>query len=161
MEDMSGPPPPPPPGAVDAAVEELGKAIHKSPYTIHMMIVPRLLTSKWRKQLGKTTDLMFEIEAGSIIWGTDQHEPLICCLYFPLSKYFPWRHRNREDMAGIGRKLSAMWKDPNANAGALLRQLCKDAWRIRELPRCMVRDVLQDGEIRRISHPIDGGGRQY
>ena len=51
----------PPPGAADAAVEELGKAIHKRPYTFHMMIIPRLLTSKWRKQLGKTTDLNLKL----------------------------------------------------------------------------------------------------
>ena len=151
----------PPPGAADAAVEELGKAIHKRPYTFHMMIIPRLLTSKWRKQLGKTTDLMFEIKAGSSLWGIDQHEPLICCLYFPLSSSFPWRHRNREDMAGLGRKLSVMWEDPDANAGALLCQLCQDAWRVRELPRCMVRDVLQSRETRRIPYSKNGGGGWY
>ena len=59
------------PGAADAAVEELRKAIHKRTYTCHMMILPRFLTSKWRKQLGETTDLMFEIASGSSIWGTD------------------------------------------------------------------------------------------
>ena len=151
----------PPPGAADAAVEKLGKAIHKKSYTFYMMIIPRLLTSKWRKQLGKTTDLMFEIKAGTSLWGIDQHEPLICCLYFPLSSSFPWRHRNREDVAGIGRKLSAMWEDPDANVGALLCQLCQHAWRVRELPRCMVRDVLQSRETRRIHYSKNGGGRWY
>ena len=130
-------------GSPPAAAEEMGKAIQKWPYTCHTMILPRLLISRWRKQLGKTTDLLFEICPGpNSIWGVDQHEPLICCLYFPLSQLFPWRHRNREDMAGIGRKLSGMWEKSDADAGPVLRKLCKDAWRVRELPRSMVRHVL-------------------
>ena len=36
----------PPQAAADAAVEEMGKAIQKRPYTCHMMILPRLLTSR-------------------------------------------------------------------------------------------------------------------
>ena len=132
----------PPPGAVAAAVEEMGRAIHKRPYTLHMMIIPRFLTSRWRKQLGKTIDLMFEISAGLDIWSINQHEPLICCLYLSLSLSFLWRYRNKENMAGTGRILSNVWKVPGTNTGTLLCKLCMGAWMVRELPMCVVRKVL-------------------
>ena len=39
----------PPPGAADAAMDDMGRAIHKQSYNFCMMRVPRLLTSRWSK----------------------------------------------------------------------------------------------------------------
>lgn len=47
----------PPPAAPPSAVDWLGESIHKRPYSIHVVLVPRLMSMHWRKQLGKTGDV--------------------------------------------------------------------------------------------------------
>jgi hypothetical protein len=43
----------PPPAAAEVVVEQLGEARHKRPNCLHITIVPRLMTSRWRKGLLK------------------------------------------------------------------------------------------------------------
>jgi hypothetical protein len=82
----------PPPAAADAALDQLGKWIHMRPLdTTHIAIIPRLMTSRWRKSLGKNCDLVFTIPVGSDLWPHTQFEPLIVGLSFPLIRYKPWR----------------------------------------------------------------------
>jgi hypothetical protein len=44
----------PPPAAADVAIELVAKAKHKRPSHFHVILVPRLLTSRWRKLMSKT-----------------------------------------------------------------------------------------------------------
>jgi hypothetical protein len=48
----------PPPVAAAVALEQLGQAIHKCSFNTHVVIIPRLMTSRWRKLLGKNCDLV-------------------------------------------------------------------------------------------------------
>lgn len=41
----------PPPAACEVVVEQLGKARHKRPHCMHLVIVPRLMTGRWRRSL--------------------------------------------------------------------------------------------------------------
>lgn len=41
----------PPPALVDVAVEQLGKARHKQPECLHLIVLPRLMTGRWRQNL--------------------------------------------------------------------------------------------------------------
>jgi len=60
----------PPPAAADAALGQLGKWIHMRPSdTIHVVLIPWLMTSRWRKTLGKICDLVFTIPVGSELWA--------------------------------------------------------------------------------------------
>lgn len=45
----------PAPFADDAALEQLGRAKHKRPSVMHVVIVPHLMTVTWRKQLRKNS----------------------------------------------------------------------------------------------------------
>jgi hypothetical protein len=83
----------PPPAAAEVALEWLGQSIHKRPYNTHIVILPRLMTSWWRKKLLKTSDVAFTIPIGSEISATANHEPLICAVCFPLSRLSdgPWK----------------------------------------------------------------------
>ncbi len=80
----------PPPGAADAALEQLGQSIHKRPHHMHLVLIPRLMTFRWRK-LGNICDLVFTVPLGTEPWEISQFEPLIVALYFPLSRNQPWR----------------------------------------------------------------------
>jgi len=81
----------PPPAAADAALDQLGQAVHKRLTPTHLVVVPRLMTSHWRKILGKICDLVFTVPVGSDIWGHSLFEPLIVGISFPLCKHRPWR----------------------------------------------------------------------
>ncbi|MFN9980295.1 MAG: hypothetical protein ACK53Y_10295, partial [bacterium] len=67
----------PPPGAADAALAQLAAANHKRPMTPHLVLIPRLLTSRWRRLLGKTCDLVFTAPVGTYFWPVSNFEPLI------------------------------------------------------------------------------------
>jgi hypothetical protein len=54
----------PPPAAANIAVEQLSFSRLKRPHLPHIMIVPRLMTHLWRKQLFKIADLVFTLPAG-------------------------------------------------------------------------------------------------
>ena len=43
----------PPPAAADVVVERLSIAKHKRPNSLHLVVVPRLMTGRWRKHLGR------------------------------------------------------------------------------------------------------------
>jgi hypothetical protein len=113
----------PPPAAADAAVEWLGKSIHKRPTSTHIMIVPRLMTARWRKTLTKTSDLLFTVPVGSNVWNSQQHEPLICAVSLPLSKKKPWRHKGTPYVERIHGHLQELLSDYHERSRPVLREL--------------------------------------
>lgn len=66
------------------AVELMVNDNNKRPYTTHICIYPRLMTSRWIKQLGKANDCILSLPFGGVIWDETQHEPLVITAYFPL-----------------------------------------------------------------------------
>ena len=51
----------PPPAASDAALEQICRNFHLHHCNFHIVCIPRLMTSRWRKQLLKVCDLYVEI----------------------------------------------------------------------------------------------------
>jgi hypothetical protein len=113
----------PPPAAAAAAIEWLGQSIHKRPDSVHIVIVPRLMTARWRKRLAKTSDILFTIPLGSSIWSCNEHEPLICAVCLPLSESSPWSHRGTASVKGVLGRLPSLWKNGIDASGSVLRQL--------------------------------------
>jgi hypothetical protein len=59
----------PPPAAAGAAIDWLGQSIHQRPESVHIVLVPRLMTGLWRKKLSKTSDLLFTVPLESkVLW---------------------------------------------------------------------------------------------
>jgi hypothetical protein len=55
----------PAPAAADACLDQLGKCIHMRPHqTTHVVLIPRLMTSRWQKTLGKICDLVLTVPLG-------------------------------------------------------------------------------------------------
>jgi hypothetical protein len=71
----------PPTSAADTALEQLSSAIHKRPYSTHIVLIPRLLTSLWRRLLGKICDRVFTVLLGPAFWPLSHFEPLIAGFY--------------------------------------------------------------------------------
>jgi hypothetical protein len=114
----------PPPAAARAAIEWLAQSIQKRPESVHIVLVPRLLTALWRKRLGKTSDLLFTVPLESkVVWKRENHEPLMCAVCLPLSKDSPWSHRGTSRIKKVLRRLPALWETGDDAAGRILREL--------------------------------------
>ena len=72
-----------PPAAARTAVEELRRFRHKSHNSTHVMVVPRLFTTEWRKELHKVTDVVLTLPVGHPLWPDNMHEPLTIAILFP------------------------------------------------------------------------------
>jgi hypothetical protein len=60
----------PAPAAADVVVKQLGKARHKHPSCLHLIVAPRLFTGKWRRHMTRECDCYFKIPAGACsLWG--------------------------------------------------------------------------------------------
>jgi hypothetical protein len=77
----------PPPAAADDVVDLLNKARHKRPESMHIILIPRLMTGRWRRIMTRTADFYFKIDWDEV-WNLKvHHEPLLCfvCLPFCMS----------------------------------------------------------------------------
>jgi hypothetical protein len=114
----------PPPAAAAAAIDWLSQSIHKRPQSVHIVLVPRLMTAMWRKKLSKTSDLLFTVPLESkVVWPKENHEPLICAVCLPLSRNSPWRHRGTSRVKGVFGKLPPLWETGDDAPRRLLREL--------------------------------------
>mmetsp|Transcript_20485 Transcript_20485/g.29214 ORF Transcript_20485/g.29214 Transcript_20485/m.29214 type:complete len:595 (-) Transcript_20485:2495-4279(-) len=133
----------PPPAAADVAMDQLGKWIHMRPAdTTHIIIIPRLMTSRWRKILGKICDLVFTVPLGTPIWNFSQFEPLIVGIALPLCRHKSWRLRGTPLLESVERTLREL---PQATRGwgwSVLRQLLITTGSLDAMPAGMVRQVL-------------------
>jgi hypothetical protein len=135
----------PPPAAADAALDQLGKWIHMRPSnTSHIFIAPRLMTSRWRKFLGKACDLVFTVPIGTDIWHYSQFEPLIVGISFPLSRHKPWRLRGTPMLESVERALREVPQATAGWGGCILRELFLTT---RSL------DSMSTGMVRKMLHP--------
>ena len=132
----------PAPAAADAAVEQLCMATLKRTNATHIIIIPRLLTSRWRKLLTKATDVLVTLPLNGSYWGTTQHEPLLLAISFPLIRCNPWRLKGTLFMGRIERSVSEMPPSGEGGLGAVLREFCLQAWALDGMPQRVVRSML-------------------
>jgi hypothetical protein len=150
----------PPPAAADVVVEQLGEARHKRPNCMHITIVPRLMTSRWRKGLLKESDLEIVIPVGSRVWGKHLHEPLLMFISFPLCRHPPWSLRGTNYLESFCRKLRGMWEALPDGTGPFLRELLECTRSFQSMPEGLVRPMLSGHHWRPLSDSSsDGRGR--
>ena len=144
---------PPPAGGI-IAVEQIRRARLKRQESTHIVIIPRLFTSKWRKQLRRVADLTLELPFLNNTWTqSEQHEPLTLAFIFPFLHSKPWQLKRSPAFLGVGRLLRSLWSESPQSLGTLLRQLCVCSETLGSMQEDVVRKVLQDGTGRRLLYP--------
>ena len=113
----------PPPAVADAALEELLKARHKRTDLFHVVVIPRLMTPRWRRLFNKSCDFSFVVSPGSSFWPDDMFEPLWVGIVLPFSPCRPWSLKRAPLLVEMGRDLRALLETSEADAGNLLRKL--------------------------------------
>ena len=111
-----------PPAAMEVAIEILWEDKLAHPQWPHVFVVPRLMTHMWRRNLGKSADVLFLVPAGVPFWGSSQFEPLIIAIVFPLahvSSYTgPWFVKGTDMGLHYERALAAGFSKPAAGPGS-------------------------------------------
>ena len=114
----------PPPAAADFALDQLCIARHRDPSVFHLVVVPRLFTSRWRKQLTKIADYLFTFPLTFPLWGKSFHEPLLVGFVYPLYSRYPWEFRKTTFLGELDGALRGLLSDDLGRWGDILRKFC-------------------------------------
>ena len=101
----------PQPPIADAALEELLKALHKRTDTFHVVLIPRLMTPRWRRLFNKACDFTFVVSPGSAFWPADMFEPLWVGNVLPFTHHRLWCFKRAPLLVEIGRDLQEVLCD--------------------------------------------------
>ena len=78
----------PPPAAAHFTFEQLRETRNKRTKSIHIVILPRLFTSHWKRQLWRVSDVHFELPFDDSIWSKSiHHEPLVLTIILPFYRF--------------------------------------------------------------------------
>ena len=125
----------PPPAAADLVVERLGIAKHKRPNSLHLVVVPRLMTGRWRKHLARATDGYFRIHAPPLWDLAEQFEPVLVFFslpYLPHRPCFQWR-KDLVEKLGWSLQEGGLFQDASSIHRSVLRELLSQAGRVPSL----------------------------
>jgi len=92
------------------ATEQLCEVKHVHPYTNHIFLTPALMTGNWRKLLGKQSDVLLTLPAGSPCWPSSCFEPLVMSLTCALLPSSPWVVRDTDWIGNWSEKMQEVWK---------------------------------------------------
>ena len=143
----------PPPAVADVAVEELRKARLKRHKSTHIIIIPKLLTPYWRKNLYRCCDFVFEILPNQSFWNSQMHEPLFIGMCLPYLSCPPYCIRNTPKLQSLYREMRKMYQDNSVDEGNILYELLSLGRRLPSLSQSMVRSVLYFERQNKISPP--------
>ena len=132
----------PAPFVADIAISELRKARIKRQSSSHVVIVPKLCTPMWIKQLFKAADIVFEIPAGQLFWDCSMHEPLLIAILFPFIRCKPWQLRSTPKMYAMSSELRKVLRAEEMDPGHILREFWDQCHRLRFMPANVVRKML-------------------
>ena len=124
----------PPPAAALFAIENLRQSRHKRQKSFHILVVPKLLTGEWRKNVLKSADLILEIPAGHRAWPSEMYESLTLALFFPYLSRKPWELRRTKFMVEMERTVQGVLKESDSAGGSLLSQLCLSTKSLESMP---------------------------
>jgi len=114
----------PPPAAAEVAIEELRKARLKRRDSTHIVIIPKLMTPLWLKQMHKACDIVFPIKPTHPFWNSNMFEPFMMGIVFPFIPHRPWQLRRTPKLLAVAREVCRVsTEDTKVDPGHFLREL--------------------------------------
>jgi hypothetical protein len=133
----------PPPVIADAAVIQLAEAIHVRPWNTHIVLIPTLMTSAWRKTLSKACDLRITLPFDEDLWPKEiEFEKLTLAFSFPLLARNPWRVKRSQVFEKYELQMHGMQGEGVAFQRDLLRQFWLSARALQSMPSGLARSLL-------------------
>jgi hypothetical protein len=111
---------------------------------MHLDVVPRVMTGRWRRHMTRGTDFYFKLDWEGVWPLSEQHEPLLIFVCLPFASHSP-QHEQRgkllEEFRGVMLR-KELQEVPEVQRNDFLRKLLKGAPALQALPRRVVRPVL-------------------
>jgi hypothetical protein len=79
----------PAPAAAYVVVEQLGHARHKRPESMHLVVLPRVMTGCWRRHMTRGSDFYFKVDWDEIWPLKSRFEPLLIFVCLPYRSATP------------------------------------------------------------------------
>ena len=127
-----------PPAAADVAIEQLRVAQGKRKASVHIVVIPKLMTPIWLQGLNKVVGMSFVVAPVHSYWGKEQHKKMIVAFVFLFLPYRPWQLRSTPKMLSMGRELSKVLKTPEVAGRNLLRNFLLEVRSFPTMPSRMV-----------------------
>jgi hypothetical protein len=118
-----------PPAAGEVVVEQIGFARLKRPEAFHIVLIPRLMTGRWRRHMTRGTDGYIRVD-DPLVWDlSSQFEPLLVFLCLPYNSYDPKLDERRSIMGRLQRLVQKpdMPAIPSGERRNFLRKLLVEA----------------------------------
>ena len=132
----------PQPAVADAALEELLKSRHKRKDLFHIVLIPRLMTPRWRRLFNKACDFTFVVPPECSFWPSNMFEPLWVGILLPFTHHRPWCLKRAPLLVELGRDLRQMLPASEKDAGNLLRKLLLLPRRLKAVRSSVSRGML-------------------
>ena len=121
---------------------KLCRNVHLYEGCCHIVVIPRLMTARWRKQLVKVSDMIVTMPFDNIVWNSLEYEPLTLSVILSFHSRAPWQLKTSKYVEGCEGNLRKMWKNDFSVRRNLLRKLLDTTWILEGLSESMVRKVL-------------------
>ena len=134
----------PPPAASDACMEEIRKARMKRKRSLHIVLVPKLMTPLWMRQFSRIVDVYFFVPAkpDHHFWPSHCHEALYVGLALPYLNHRPFQIRQTPKAVYMGRQLCKVFQDKIVDGGNILRKFLQEYRSFPSVRKDVVWDVL-------------------
>ena len=117
----------------------------KQKSSLHIVVIQRLMTPTWLKQLNKTADCLFVIPSTHEFWPSHNHESLIVAILFPYLKFRPYQLKGTYKMLYMGRHLSQVFKENKVDGRNILLKFLLEVRKFQSMSESMVWRMLYYG----------------
>ena len=146
----------PPPAAADVCIEEIRKARMKRKDSLHIIIIQKLFTTNWLRQLNKIADCHFLIPPTHNFWRPKNYENLVVAIVYPFLPFRPWQLQGTPKMFSVGRELCQMFKSKDVDSGNILRKFLLECGKFSTLPADVVWRMLYYRNVPPFSRSLPG-----
>lgn len=91
---------------------------------MHEIVIPKLMTLEWLKQLYTITDLLMTVSARLDCWSPGNFEQLMIAIGFPFLTHRPYELKDTPKMLTVARNLCSMFQKMNY----VLRKFLLETW---------------------------------
>lgn len=93
------------PAAAEVVVEQLGRARLKRPESMHLVVVPRIMTGRWRRHLSRGSEFYLKLDWPEV-WDLSKHfEPVLIFLCLPYRACAPNRDEQEKLLVEFRRSM--------------------------------------------------------
>ena len=110
--------------------------------SLHIIIIQKLFTTNWLRQLNKIADCHFLVPPIHYFWRPKNYENLVVALVYPFLPFRPWQLQGTPKMFSVGRELCQMFKSADLDSRNILCKFLLECREFSSMPADVVWRML-------------------